>query len=158
MNTIKNKILNTEEILYSKKVGDRVYSKVHGRYGNITALARDGILVHFTTWDGKHEYNCKFEKDGSLIVGGECMLFPNKSTYGWNKLTLNQLKSDINLTALTQRNENIRMGQFIFNYIDDMYNVAREVQFEDNVDCFHLDEKIDEFLLCSLKRINNYIG
>ena len=48
-----------------------------------------------------------------------------------------------------------RKGQFVFNYIDQIYDVARDVQFKDNVDCFYNDDKIDEFLECVIKRLNN---
>ena len=47
-----------------------------------------------------------------------------------------------------------RKGQFVFNYIDQIYGVARDVQFKDNVDCFYNDDKIDEFLECVIKRLN----
>lgn len=47
-----------------------------------------------------------------------------------------------------------RKGQFVFNYIDKIYDVARDVQFKDNVDCFYNDDKIDEFLECVIKRLN----
>lgn len=47
-----------------------------------------------------------------------------------------------------------RDGQFIFNYIEKTYGaVAREVQFTDGVDCYYLDNKIEEFLLAVWKRI-----
>lgn len=39
-----------------------------------------------------------------------------------------------------------REGQFVFNYIDANYGVARAVQFEDRVDCFFRDDKIDDFI------------
>jgi hypothetical protein len=48
-----------------------------------------------------------------------------------------------------------RKGQFVFNYIDKIYDVARDVQFKDNIDCFYNDDKIDEFLECVTKRLNN---
>lgn len=48
-----------------------------------------------------------------------------------------------------------RKGQFVFNYIDKIYDVARDVQFKDNVDCFYNDDKIEEFLECVIKRLNN---
>lgn len=47
-----------------------------------------------------------------------------------------------------------RQGQFVFNYIDQIYGVARTVQFIDNVDCFYDDDKIDDFLECAIKYIN----
>ena len=39
-----------------------------------------------------------------------------------------------------------RDGQAVFNYINDTYGVARNVQFGKNVDCFFDDTKIDEFI------------
>lgn len=47
-----------------------------------------------------------------------------------------------------------RKGQFVFNYIDQIYGIARDVQFKDNVDCFYNDDKIDAFLECVIKRLN----
>lgn len=49
----------------------------------------------------------------------------------------------------------LRKGQSIFNYVDENYGpVARQVQFEDGVDCFYIDEKIDAFLDACWNRIN----
>ena len=39
-----------------------------------------------------------------------------------------------------------REGQFVFNRVDELYGVARAIQFNDKVDCFYDDSKIDEFL------------
>ena len=41
---------------------------------------------------------------------------------------------------------NWRDGQFVFNYINAKYGVARDVQFIDGIDCFFMDSKIDEFI------------
>ena len=46
-----------------------------------------------------------------------------------------------------------RKGQFVFNYIDCVYGVARDVQLKDGVDCFYDDTQIDEFIKMSAKRI-----
>lgn len=60
------------------------------------------------------------------------------------KITLEELKRKIYSISIP---ENWREGQFVFNRVDQLYgNVAREVQFLDNVDCYYIDEKIDEFL------------
>lgn len=60
------------------------------------------------------------------------------------KITLEELKRKIYSIPIP---ENWREGQFVFNRVDQLYrNVAREVQFLDNVDCYYIDEKIDEFL------------
>lgn len=46
-----------------------------------------------------------------------------------------------------------RKGQFVFNYIDEHYGVARDVQFLDNIDCFYDDEEIDAFIVASYLRL-----
>lgn len=47
-----------------------------------------------------------------------------------------------------------REGQFVFNRVEQLYGkVAREVQFEDKVDCFYDDSKIDQFINCVIKRL-----
>lgn len=55
-----------------------------------------------------------------------------------------------------------RYGQFVFNYIDEKYGVARCVQFIDDIDCFYDDSYIDPFILRSVewinKKFNNHIG
>lgn len=45
-----------------------------------------------------------------------------------------------------------RKGQAVFNAVDDLYGVARTVQFVDGVDCFYDDSKIDSFLSCAWQR------
>lgn len=47
-----------------------------------------------------------------------------------------------------------RRGQAVFNVIEERFGVARDVQFEDGVDCFYDDSKINEFIECSWKRIS----
>lgn len=47
-----------------------------------------------------------------------------------------------------------RKGQSVFNVIDDLYGVARAVQFEDGIDCFYLDKYIDDFIEAAWKRIS----
>lgn len=41
--------------------------------------------------------------------------------------------------------DNWREGQKIFNAIDIIFGIAREVQFRHGVDCFHDNSKIDSF-------------
>ena len=68
----------------------------------------------------------------------------------------------------SKRPEHLRKGQYIFNWIDEYYqipehfnfkngSIARQVQFIDKIDCFYDDSKIDEFLDACLIRINNPI-
>lgn len=40
---------------------------------------------------------------------------------------------------------NWRKGQKTFNAVDMIFGIAREVQFNHKIDCFHDDSKIDEF-------------
>lgn len=46
-----------------------------------------------------------------------------------------------------------RKGQAVFNYINNNYHVARQVLFEDGIDCFHNDDLIEQFILESYKKI-----
>lgn len=48
-----------------------------------------------------------------------------------------------------------RNGQAVFNYVDDMYGVAREVQFVSGIDCFYDDSKIEEFIVESYRLLSN---
>jgi hypothetical protein len=61
------------------------------------------------------------------------------------RLRLDEFRANI-LTAMMKKPKEWRDGQFVFNYIDEMYGVARSVQFMDGVDCFYNDGKIDEFI------------
>lgn len=60
-------------------------------------------------------------------------------------LRLDEFRASI-LTAMLNKPKEWRDGQFVFNYIDDIYCVARHVQYYDGVDCFYDDTKIDEFI------------
>lgn len=42
-----------------------------------------------------------------------------------------------------------RKGQSVFNVIDSEFAVARTVQFTKHIDCFYLDNMIDEFINAS---------
>ena len=39
-----------------------------------------------------------------------------------------------------------RKGQSVFNVVNQLYGVARYVQFNRGIDCFYRDDKIEEFL------------
>lgn len=54
-------------------------------------------------------------------------------------------KEDV-LTAMKNKPKDWRDGQFVFNYINEKYGVARYVQFIDGIDCFYRDDKIDQFI------------
>ena len=52
------------------------------------------------------------------------------------------------LNAMKDKPSQWRDGQFVFNYIDEVYGVARIAQFNYGVDCFYFDDKIEEFIKC----------
>jgi hypothetical protein len=61
------------------------------------------------------------------------------------------------LMVVENRSHYLRKGQAIFNYVDEMYGVAREAQFKHGIDCFHRDDMIESFLVCTyniLKDLN----
>lgn len=45
-----------------------------------------------------------------------------------------------------------RKGQAVFNVVDCEYGVARSVQFNDGIDCFYDDTRIEEFLKAAWKK------
>lgn len=69
-------------------------------------------------------------------------------------MTFEELKDEV-YTAMVNKPQQWREGQFVFNYIDDKYKVARQIQFQDGVDCFYIDDEINSFLKCAIERINN---
>lgn len=64
-------------------------------------------------------------------------------------------KEELEKLIFEYYNPNWRKGQLVFNRVEQLFgDIARKIQFEDNVDCFFNDEYIDKFLECALKRIN----
>lgn len=45
-----------------------------------------------------------------------------------------------------------RKGQAVFNAVDELFGVARAVQFDDRVDCFYNDNHIIKFLVFAYDR------
>lgn len=70
-------------------------------------------------------------------------------------MTIEELKQEVMIESQNKPKQ-WRLGQFVFNYIDEKYGVSRIVQFNDNVDCFYNDKNIDNFLCQALKYINNF--
>lgn len=67
-------------------------------------------------------------------------------------MTKEELKNIVMSAMDTMKPKDWRKGQFVFNFIDANYGVARAVQFEDRVDCFFCDDKIDDFIeKCALR-------
>lgn len=69
-------------------------------------------------------------------------------------MKLEDFKREV-LSALENKPKKWRKGQYVFNYIDNKYGVARYVQFVDEVDCFYDDKQIDKFINRSFKAIKN---
>ena len=69
------------------------------------------------------------------------------------KKDFEKFKSEI-MRNVTKQHPFIRKGQAVFNIVEGLYEVSREVQFEDKIDCFFDDNKIDDFLKATWNRIN----
>lgn len=67
--------------------------------------------------------------------------------------TFEEFRDEVLDYANNHKPKEWRRGQAVFNYIDKTYNVARRVQFIDQVDCFHNDDLIDQFILLSYKQV-----
>lgn len=70
-------------------------------------------------------------------------------------MTEEQLRKEIK-EFLKNKPKGWRDGQAIFNYIDNAYGVAREVQMIRGVDCFYNDDNINEFIEVCAQVIDNY--
>ena len=66
-------------------------------------------------------------------------------------MTLEEFKSSI---YNVEKPSHWREGQFVFNTIDSLYGVARIVQFNDGIDCFYDNSKIDQFIIACYNRLN----
>lgn len=61
-----------------------------------------------------------------------------------NEVTLQQIKAEIFSVPIPEWS---RLGQFVFNRANELYgNVARQVQYLDNVDCYYHDDQVDNFI------------
>ena len=80
-----------------------------------------------------------------------CSCGLNNETNENNKLkkTFEDFRDDIIDKMNNARDEKIRKGQFVFNYIDTKYGVARTVRFFNGIDCFYNDNVIEEFIIRS---------
>ena len=67
-------------------------------------------------------------------------------------ITVEELKKEISEIEFPK---NWRKGQSVFNYIDNVYGVARTIQFKWGIDCFYNDNNIDEFLNKAVEIINH---
>lgn len=61
------------------------------------------------------------------------------------RMTYKMLREEV-MNAMKNKPSGWRDGQFVFNYIDAGYGVARAAQFDKGVDCFYNDNVIEEFI------------
>lgn len=66
-------------------------------------------------------------------------------------MTLEEFKNSI---YSIEKPSDWRDGQFVFNTIDELYKVARKVQFENKIDCFYDDSKINQFIVACFNEVN----
>jgi hypothetical protein len=59
---------------------------------------------------------------------------------------------------VNKRPSYIRRGQAVFNATEEIYGVAREVQFKDRIDCFYDDSQIEAFLDAAYQRYLSHLG
>lgn len=57
--------------------------------------------------------------------------------------------------AISEKPNHWRDGQAVFNFIDEVYGVARQVQFIDDIDCFYDDDNIEAFIVAAYRKIYN---
>ena len=70
-------------------------------------------------------------------------------------MTFDELKKEVNDSLLNSKPNDWRDGQFVFNVINHLYNgLSREVQFNDGIDCFYNDSKIDLFINTCYNKLN----
>lgn len=69
------------------------------------------------------------------------------------KMTVEELRKEI---YSHEKPKEWREGQFVFNMVNRLYDVARDVQFDYGVDCYYDDNQIDVFLIKSVEVINYY--
>lgn len=60
-------------------------------------------------------------------------------------VTFDEFKNFV-MNAVDKCPKEWRKGQAVFNVVDEMFGVARTIQFKDGVDCFYNDYNIDKFL------------
>ena len=69
-----------------------------------------------------------------------------------------EFKQSILNEVIKTKPKRFRLGQAIFNYVDDKYGIARDVQFEDHIDCFYIDDNIEQFLKSVFNRLQKDIN
>ena len=69
-----------------------------------------------------------------------------------------EFKQSLLNEVIKTKPKQFRLGQGVFNYVDDKYGIARNVQFEDHIDCFYIDDNIEPFLKSVFNRLQKDIN
>lgn len=69
-----------------------------------------------------------------------------------NKIEYKDFRGEV-MAAMIDKPDQWRDGQFVFNYIDEVYDVARHVQIVEGVDCFYDDTQIEPFIKACYKEL-----
>ena len=67
-------------------------------------------------------------------------------------MTYHEFRNEV-LGMMKLKPKEWRDGQFVFNYINENYGVARQVQFVERIDCFNDDGQIEAFILSSYNQL-----
>lgn len=67
-------------------------------------------------------------------------------------MTYHDFRNEV-LGEIKNKPKEWRDGQFVFNYINENYGVARQVQFIERIDCFYDDSQIEAFILSSYRQL-----
>ena len=67
-------------------------------------------------------------------------------------MTYHEFRNEV-LGMMKLKPKEWRNGQFVFNYINENYGVARQVQFVERIDCFNDDDQIEAFILSSYNQL-----
>ncbi len=67
-------------------------------------------------------------------------------------MTYHEFRNEV-LGEMKNKPKEWRNGQFVFNYINENYGVARQVQFIERIDCFYDDDQIEAFILSSYNQL-----
>jgi uncharacterized protein YpiB (UPF0302 family) len=66
-------------------------------------------------------------------------------------MTYHEFRNEV-LGMMKLKPKEWRDGQFVFNYINEHYGVARQVQFIERIDCLYDDSQIEAFILSSYRQ------
>ena len=90
-----NENLNLIEILKNCPIGTKFYSSYLGKDVFFIGIYDNWIKCEYTSQIDSLNSIIQFRKDGSLYIGGECMLLPSKDQRDWLKWHIPFVNGDI---------------------------------------------------------------